>query len=61
MQQILFDSANFIGHNCNIKNEQIYYYLLLKGTVKLYQLSTSFQVNSEVYLNMFQNYFCTLA
>ena len=39
--QIFIDSVNFIAHTCDIKNKQIYHYLLLKETVKLHQLSTS--------------------
>ena len=47
-------SVNFLVHTCDIKNKQIYYYLLLKEAVKLYQLSTSFQVSFEVCLKEFQ-------
>ena len=32
-------------HTCDIKNKQIYHYLLLEDAVKLHQLSPSFQVN----------------
>ena len=50
-QQIFIDSVNFIVHTCDTKNKKIYYYyLLLKETIKVYQLSTSFQINSEVCL-----------
>ena len=52
--QIFIDSVNFIVHTCDIKNKQIYHYLLLNETVKLHQSSTSFQVNFEVFLKEFQ-------
>ena len=48
---------DFIVHTSNIKNKQIYHYLLLKEAVKLYQLPTSFQINFEVCLKEFQKYF----
>ena len=51
--QIFVDSVNFIVHTCDIKNEQIYHYLLLKEKVKLHQLPTSSQVNFEVCLKFF--------
>ena len=53
-EQIFNDSVNFIVHTCDIKNKQIYHYLLLNETVKLHQSSTSFQVNFEVFLKEFQ-------
>ena len=56
-QQTFIDSVNFIVHTCNIKNKQIYRYLLLKKAVKLHQLSTSFQINFEVCLKEFQKQF----
>ena len=34
-KQLFVDSVNFIVHTCNIKNKQIYHYLLLKETVNL--------------------------
>ena len=49
-QQVIFDSVEFIIYTCNIKNKQINHYSLLKKTVKLHQLRTSFQVNLEVCL-----------
>ena len=42
VQQIFVDSVNLIFHLRNIKKKQIYHDLLLKETVKLHQLSTSF-------------------
>ena len=55
--QIFINSVNFIIHTCDIKNKQIYYYyLLLKETVKIHQLSTSFQINFEVSLKKFQKW-----
>ena len=53
IQKIFVDSVNLIVRTCDTKNKQIYHYLLLKKTVKLHQLSTSFQVNFEVSLNKF--------
>ena len=53
IQKIFVDLVNLIVHTCDIKNKQIYHDLLLKKTVKLHQLSTSFQVNFEVCLNKF--------
>ena len=50
---MFIDSVNFIVHTCDIKNKQIYHYLMLKDTVKLQQLSASFQVNFEVFLKGF--------
>ena len=52
--QIFIDSVNFIVHTCEIKNKQIYHYLLLKETVKLHQLSTSFLISSDVCVKEFQ-------
>ena len=52
--QLFIDSVNFIVHTCDIKNKQIYHYLLLKEIVKLHQLSTSFQINFEVCFKEFQ-------
>ena len=49
-QKIFFDSVNFIVLTWDMKNKQIYHYFLLEKTVKLYQLSTSFQVAFEVCL-----------
>ena len=46
--QMFIDSVNFIAHTCDIKNKQIYQYLLLKEAVKLHQLSNLFQLNFEV-------------
>ena len=54
IQKLFFDLVNLIVHTCDIKNKQIHHYLLLKKTVKLHQLSTSFQVNFEVCLSKFQ-------
>ena len=53
VQQVFIDSVNFIVQTCNFKNKQIRHYSLMKETVKLHQLSTSFQVNLEVCLNDF--------
>ena len=52
-QQVFVDSVNFIVEVCNLKNKQICHYSLMKETIKLHQLSTSFQVNLEVCLNEF--------
>ena len=54
--QIFVESVNFIVHTCDIKNKQIYH-LMLKDTVKLHQLSTSFQVDFEACLKEFQKQF----
>ena len=51
--EVSVDSVNFIAHTCNFQNKQIYHYSLMEGTVKLHQLSTSFQVNLEVCLKEF--------
>ena len=53
-QQTFIDSVNFIAHTFDMKNKQIYHYLLLKEKVKLHQLSTLFQMNFEVCLTEFQ-------
>ena len=53
-KQILVDTVNFILHTYNMKNKQIYHYLLLKETLELRQFSTSFEVSFEVYLKEFQ-------
>ena len=45
---MFIDSVNFIAHTCDIKNKQIYQYLLLKEAIKLHQLSNLFQLNFEV-------------
>ena len=50
---VFVDSVNFIVRNCNFKNKQIYHYSLLEETVKLHQLSTSFQENLENFLREF--------
>ena len=48
VQKIFVDSVNFLVHICNIKNEPINQYSLLKERIAWYQLSTSFQVNFDV-------------
>ena len=48
VQQVFIDSVNFIVQTCNFKNKQICHYSLIKETVKLHQLSTSFQASLEV-------------
>ena len=53
VQQVFIDSVNFIVQTCNFKNKQISHYSLMKETVKLHQLATSFQVNLEVCLKEF--------
>ena len=51
--QASVDSVNFIVHTCNFKNKQIHHHSLMEETVKLHQLSTSFQLNLEVCLKEF--------
>ena len=51
--QVSADSVNFIVHTFNLKNKQIYHYSLMEETVKLHQLSISFQANLEVSLKEF--------
>ena len=53
VQQVFVVSVNFIARTCNIKNKQIYQYSLMKETVKLHQLSTSFQARLEICLQKF--------
>ena len=48
LTQMFIDSVIFIAHTYDIKNKQIYQYLLLKEAVKLHQLSNLFEVNFEV-------------
>ena len=51
--EVSVDSVNFIVHTCNFKNKEIHHHSLMEETVKLHQLSTSFQVNLEVCLKEF--------
>ena len=54
IQKTFVDSVNWIVHNSDIKNKQIYHYLLLKKRLKFYRLLTSFEVNFEICLNKFR-------
>ena len=51
--QKLVDVVNFTVHTYEMKNKQIYHYLLLKEMLKLHQLSTLFQVNFKVCIKEF--------
>ena len=55
LTKLLFiDSVNLILHTCDVKNKQIYHYLLLKEIVKLHQFLTSFKINFKVCIKEFQ-------
>ena len=60
IQQIFVDKVDLLVHTCDIKNKKMRQYLLLKETVKLHQLSTLFQINSEIYLKEFRKLFYIL-
>ena len=48
-------------HTYDIRNKEIYRYVLLKEIVKLHQLPTSFQVNFEVCLKGFRKFCAHIA